>query len=63
MQEDLAEFLPKPKINPCEEFVAATHFSLHKAGKRSASELGSMVHSDKELADEIKRLRLRGLRG
>ena len=34
----------------------ATRVSLHKAGKRSESEVVSVVHFDKEVADKIKKL-------
>ena len=40
---------------PCEEHVVATRFSLHKAGKRRASEVVLMVHFDKEVVAKIKK--------
>ena len=57
--KDFAECSPKTQIKkvsqllnetPCEELVVATRVNSLKAGKRSASEVISMVHSDKEFA-------------
>ena len=39
----------------CTELVVATHVSLHKAEKNSASEMVSILHSDKEVAAKIKK--------
>ena len=59
-----AESSPKTQINkvtqlvnetPCEELPVATRISLHKAGKISASEMVSTVHSEKEVAAKIKK--------
>ena len=62
MTKEFAECSPKTQINkvslfvnetPCEELVTATHISLHKAGKRSVSEVVPIVLSDKEIAAKI----------
>ena len=58
--KEFAKCFPKTQINevsqfvnetPCEKLVVATSVSIHKAGKRRASEV---VHSDKEVAAKIK---------
>ena len=61
--KEFTEYSPKTQINkvsqlvnetPYEELVVTSRVILHKERKRNASEVVSIVHSDKEVAAKIE---------